>query len=96
MSIRETAADLSVIGALLSSYKNFDMPKDLIIIGEVGLTGEIRPVTFIENRVKEAMRQGFTKFILPASQADLKSVNNSISIMPVKNLYDFYDKIKTK
>jgi DNA repair protein RadA/Sms len=96
MSIRETAADLSVIGALLSSYKNFDMPKDLIIIGEVGLTGEIRPVTFIENRVKEAVRQGFTKFILPASQADLKSINNSISIIPVKNLYDFYDKIKTK
>ncbi len=93
MSIRETAADLSVICALVSSYKNFVVPKDLIIIGEVGLTGEIRPVTFVENRIKEAVRQGFSKFILPASQADIKSINN-ISITPVENLYDFYNKIK--
>ncbi len=95
MTIRDTGADLSVISALITSYKNIVVPKDLIIIGEVGLTGEIRPVTFIENRIKEALRQGFKKFILPASQSEL-NLNGAkdISLMPVENLYEFYGKIK--
>jgi DNA repair protein RadA/Sms len=93
MTIRETAGDLSVISALISSYKNLTVPKDLIIIGEVGLTGEVRPVPFVENRVKEAVRQGFTRFILPAPQAEIKTAGN-ISITPVGNLYDFHDSIK--
>ncbi len=77
----------------MSSYKNISVPKDVIIIGEVGLTGEIRPVTFIENRIKEAVRQGFSTFFIPASQADIKNIPN-ISIIPVENLYDFYGKLK--
>ncbi len=93
MAVKETAGDLAILAALLSSYKNFTVPHDLIIIGEVGLTGEVRPVTFIENRVKECVRQGFSKFILPAAQADIKTVNN-ISITPVENLYGFYSRIK--
>lgn len=95
MAVRETAADLSVICALLTSYKNMAAPRDLIVIGEVGLTGEIRPVTFIESRIKEAVRQGFTKFILPASQGDTR-VNDNVSLIPVENLYDFYNKIKVQ
>jgi len=93
LMIRETAADLAVVSALISSYKNFTVPKDTIIIGEVGLTGEIRPVSFIENRVKEAHRQGFKKFILPALQAELPDFKE-ISLFPVDNLYDLYNKIK--
>jgi DNA repair protein RadA/Sms len=93
MTIRETAADLSVVSTLVSSYKNIVVPKDIITIGEVGLTGEIRPVPFIEGRIKEAVRQGFTKFILPAAQSDIKTIPN-IQLIPVGNLYDFYNKIK--
>ncbi len=93
MTVRETAADLSIISGLLTSYKNIEVPKDFIIIGEVGLTGEVRPVTFIENRIKEAVRQGFKKFILPSVQSDVKSLGD-ISIVPVANLYDFYNKLK--
>ncbi|MCP5052513.1 MAG: DNA repair protein RadA [bacterium] len=93
MTIKETAADLAVMCALITSYKNIVVPKDLIIIGEVGLTGEIRPVTFIENRIKEAVRQGFSKFMVPVSQADIKKMPD-VSIIPVENLYDFYTKIK--
>ena len=92
MIIKETASDLAIISALISSYKNMVVSKDIIIIGEVGLTGEIRPVTFIENRIKEAVRQGFSKFILPAAQSDIKTIPN-ISIIPVENLYDFYNKV---
>ncbi|MCP4147686.1 MAG: DNA repair protein RadA [bacterium] len=94
MAVKETAADLSVISALISSYKNIVVSKDLIIIGEVGLTGEIRPVTFIENRIKEAVRQGFSRFILPESQAEISNIPK-ISITSVKNLYEFFSTIKT-
>lgn len=95
MTIKDTGADLSVISALITSYKNMVVPKDMIIIGEVGLTGEIRPMTFIENRIKEAVRQGFKKVIMPASQGELNGISNKdITLMPVENLYDFYSKIK--
>ncbi len=93
MVVRETAADLAAVSALISSYKNLVVARDLIIIGEVGLTGEIRPVSLIENRIKEAVRQGFSKFILPVSQADIQDIPN-ISIEPVENLYEFYNRIK--
>lgn len=95
MMIREPAGDLATMAALITSFKNLVVPKDLVIIGEVGLTGEIRPVSFIENRVKEAVRQGFSRFILPASQADIKDIEN-IAIFPVENLNNFYDHIKGK
>ena len=93
MNIKETAGDLSVLSTLISSYKNLVLPEDIIIIGEVGLTGEIRPVNFIEKRIKEALRQGFKKFILPSFQSNLDHLKK-ISIFPVKDIYDFYNKIK--
>lgn len=93
MNIKETAGDLAVLSTLISSYKNLVLPEDIIIIGEVGLTGEIRPVNFIEKRIKEALRQGFNKFILPSFQSNLNHLKE-ISIFPVKDIYDFYNKIK--
>lgn len=93
MNIKETAGDLAVLSTLISSYKNMVLPEDIIIIGEVGLTGEIRPVNFIEKRIKEALRQGFKKFILPSFQSNLDHLKK-ISIFPVKDIYDFYNKIK--
>ncbi len=95
MSIRETAGDLSVLSALISSYKNITVPQDIVIIGEVGLTGEVRSVGFIDNRIKEAIRQGFKQFILPASQSSLTHIKN-ISIISVANIFDFYNHINTK
>lgn len=96
MIIRETAGDLAAVAALISSYKNIVTPNDLIIIGEVGLTGEVRPVSFIENRIKEGIRQGFTKFIIPPAQANVREAlqgtpqANHVSYFPVENLSDFY------
>lgn len=92
-NIRETAADLAIVTALISSYKNFVIPHDIIIIGEVGLTGEIRPVGLMENRLKEAARQGFNQFILPASQSDINHLQD-ITISPVSNIYDLYSFLK--
>jgi DNA repair protein RadA/Sms len=71
MILREPAADLAVCQALISSYRNVSPRSDTVLMGEVGLTGEIRPISFLETRVKEAIRQGFTTLCLPAGQSRL-------------------------
>lgn len=68
--IRETAADLAVLAAILSSSEDKSLPADLLIIGEVGLSGEIRPVSRTSRRVQEALRLGWKKFILPSQSEE--------------------------
>ncbi len=89
MNIKETAGDLAVISALISSYKNIPLPNDTLILGEVGLTGEIRPVGSIDKRIKEGVRQGYKSFILPEIQAD-KIEQKDIKIMSIKNVVELY------
>jgi DNA repair protein RadA/Sms len=93
MSIKETAADLAVCAALISSYKNFRVNTNSVFIGEVGLTGEIRPVSFLENRLKEAIRLGFTDFYLPSAQAKIQNIPD-IRIQAVDNIFEFFNSIK--
>ena len=93
LTLKETCGDLAAVSALISSYENFSLPKDLIIIGEVGLTGEVRAVSFLKNRLTEAERQGFTNFILPRSQ--LKNLDKkSITIYGTENISDLYQTLQ--
>ncbi|HCC22952.1 TPA: DNA repair protein RadA [Candidatus Falkowbacteria bacterium] len=62
---KDPALDLAVVAAIISSYRNLTLPKDTIILGEVGLGGEVRPVFNLEKRLKEAQKLGFTKAIIP-------------------------------
>ena len=68
--ISEPAADLPVVLAMASSYRNKAMATGLASFGEVGLSGEIRPVTQVQRRVQEAARLGFSRCILPAGNRD--------------------------
>ncbi|MFK8067085.1 MAG: DNA repair protein RadA [Gammaproteobacteria bacterium] len=63
--ITETGADLAVILAILSSLRNQPLPTDLIVFGEVGLTGELRPVQNGQERINEAQKHGFKQAIVP-------------------------------
>jgi DNA repair protein RadA/Sms len=65
VKISETAADLPLLLAALSSFKNRPLPSDLIVFGEVGLAGEIRPVPNGEERLHEAAKHGFKRAIIP-------------------------------
>ncbi len=65
LKIGEPAVDLGVILALASAFKNKSLDNDLIVFGEVGLAGEIRKVGFAEKRVKEAVKLGFKKCLIP-------------------------------
>lgn len=72
--------------ATASSFKNRSIPKDMVIIGEVGLTGEVRRINLIEKRLKEAERLGFKSCIIPESnKKDLKD-NYKLDIIYVKNV----------
>ena len=86
IKIVEPAVDLGVILACSSSYKNVSIPKDVVAIGEVGLTGEVRAVNMIEKRIKEAEKLGFKKCIIPESNKKLLKDEYKLDIIGVKNI----------
>jgi DNA repair protein RadA/Sms len=67
--VTETAADLSVLLAALSSFRDRTLPNDLVVFGEVGLAGEIRPVPNGQQRLREAAKLGFKRALIPAANA---------------------------
>lgn len=94
MKLNEPAADLGIILAAASSYKNISIPKDTIAIGEVGLTGEIRSVNQIEKRIKEAEKLGFKTCIISESNKKLLKEKYKSYIIGVKNIKDAMKALK--
>jgi DNA repair protein RadA/Sms len=84
--VQETAADLPVLLAVLSSFRDRALPDKLVAFGEVGLSGEIRPVPNGEERLKEAATHGFLKAIVPKANAPKKSKMGEMEIVPVERL----------
>jgi len=85
LRVMETAADLAQVLAVISSLKNKNIPSDLIVFGEVGLSGEIRPVVNGQERIREAAKHGFKKAIIPKSNAP-KNAITGIEIVAVERL----------
>jgi DNA repair protein RadA/Sms len=69
VKINETGADLALLLAVLSSMRNKPLPNDILVFGEVGLAGEIRPVQAGQERLREASKHGFKKAIVPSANA---------------------------
>ena len=88
MKINEPAVDLGVIIAVASSFKNLSVSKDVVVIGEVGLTGEVRTVNLIDKRLKEAEKLGFKTCIIPESNKKLLKEKFKLDIIGVKNIID--------
>jgi DNA repair protein RadA/Sms len=65
LRVTETAADLAIALAAVSSFRERPMPQDTAVFGEIGLTGEIRPVPYGEERLVEARKHGFTRAVVP-------------------------------
>lgn len=87
MRIMETGSDLAVAFAVLSSLRNKPIPADLIVFGEIGLAGEIRPVQSGQERLKEAAKHGFKKAIVPKANAP-KGYIDGLEIMGVQSLQE--------
>ena len=88
MKIIEPAADLGIALVVASSFKNINIPKDIAIIGEVGLTGEIRSVNLIDKRIKEIERLGLKKCIIPENNKKYLKEKYNLDIIGVKNIND--------
>ena len=88
MRINEPAADLGIALVVASSFKNMSIPKDIVVIGEVGLTGEIRSVNLIDKRVKEIERLGFKRCLIPENNKKLLKDKYNLDIIGVRNIND--------
>ncbi|HRJ11630.1 MAG TPA: DNA repair protein RadA, partial [Alphaproteobacteria bacterium] len=85
LRITEPAADLAVAAALISAYTGDPLPQQQVIVGEVGLSGEIRPVSQMDLRLKESAKLGFTSAITPPLR-DAQLPNLSIAIKQLREL----------
>jgi DNA repair protein RadA/Sms len=86
MRIQETAADLPLLMAALSSLRGRPVATDMVVFGEVGLAGEIRPVQGGEERLQEAAKHGFKRAIVPEGNRLRKSVKLDLEVTPVSRL----------
>ena len=91
MRVTEPAADLAVAAALVSSYRNRPIPHGVLVMGEVGLTGEVRRIGSPERRIKDAMNLGFKRFVLPMGKLSLDEPCNGV--VQVKTLEEALDKV---
>ena len=89
VSLNEPSADLSIAMALISGITDKVIPDEVIAFGEIGLTGEVRAVSHIDYRVKEAVRLGFTKIILPKKNiTNALKVPSNVELCGVSNIYE--------
>ncbi len=89
LRIGEPAADLAVALALVSSYRNLPADPDLVLIGEIGLSGELRSVSQLDRRLVEAVKLGFHRAIIPSTTQG--STIDSLKINTVRSLIDVVD-----
>ncbi len=87
IKVSETSADLALVLAITSSLQNKPLPMDLIIFGEIGLSGEIRPVPNGQERLKEAVKHGFKHAIIPKANAPREKISG-LTVLPVQKLSD--------
>lgn len=91
--ITEPAVDLGVMLATVSSFKNKSIAKDVVVMGEVGLTGEVRAINMIDKRLKECEKLGFKKCIIPENNKKLLKENYKLDIIGVRNISEAISKL---
>jgi DNA repair protein RadA/Sms len=90
VKVAETSADLAVLLAIVSSFRDKALPRELVVFGEVGLAGEIRPVPSGQERLSEAAKHGFTSAIVPKANAPKKKIDG-MDVIVVSKLSDAID-----
>lgn len=91
LKVNDPAIDLSIISAILSSNMDVAIDRDICMAGEVGLSGEIRPVNRIEQRISEAEKLGFKRILIP--KHNLQGLDTSkikIEVIPVRKVEEAF------
>jgi DNA repair protein RadA/Sms len=89
--IDDPGVDLAVVAALASSYLDRPLPSDLAVIGEVGLTGEVRPVCQARARAREAVRLGFRRLVVPADSVEAIGADVKADITAAQSIEDAWE-----
>jgi DNA repair protein RadA/Sms len=92
VKVEDTSADVPLAMALISSFKDRPIDKGTIAFGEIGLTGEIRPVPYGQERIAEAAKQGFVRIVVPYDNAPRRKLNN-VDVIPVSRVTDLFNLI---
>ena len=96
MKLSEPAIDLGIIATVASAYKNVPIPQTTVVMGEVGLTGEVRRINLIEKRLKEAEKLGFKTCIIPENNKKVLKDEYKLDIIGVKNIGEALRKLNIK
>ncbi len=91
--VTEPAVDLGIVTSVISSFKDLSINSNLVVIGEVGLSGEVRTVGFIEKRLQEIKKLGFQKVIIPANNMKEVKGITGIEIIPVSTLNECLENV---
>jgi DNA repair protein RadA/Sms len=91
MRVSEPAADLAIAAAIASSADDRGLPADLALIGEIGLSGELRRVGQLEARLLEAAKLGFRKIVVPKSFRPPESLPSSVELLPARSVREAFD-----
>jgi DNA repair protein RadA/Sms len=93
LRVEEPAVGLGVVVAVASSHLDRVVPAAMVVFGEVGLAGEVRGVSFVEQRVREASRLGFKGCVLPRSSAQGLRHPGGMELIAVRNLQEVWERL---
>ena len=93
LKLEEPGADLPVILAVASSYRDTPITDDVVAIGEVGLTGEIRSVSHLNQRLQEVARLGFKKCVIPRGGAEKLDIPDGLTVYRVRNIREAIESV---
>ncbi len=91
LEVDEPGSDLGVFAAILSSFRNRPLPTRTVLLGELSLSGEVRPISQVHLRVREAAAMGFERCILPARNLPLVDPVESVELIPIKSVTELSD-----
>lgn len=94
LKIIDPAIDLAVVAAVMSSNFDIAIPRDTVFIGEVGLSGEVRPVTRIEGRISEAAKMGMTRILIPRGNLKVAAMKVDAEIIEVGRVEECFRRLK--
>ncbi len=84
--IKDPSVDLGIAAAIFSSFREKPLARDMVFLGELGLSGDIRSVPFLDSRIKEIKKMGFKRVVLPAGQMKNGSASAGLQIQEIRNL----------
>jgi len=91
--LKDPSVDLGIAAAILSSYRERPLPVDMVFLGELGLSGEIRSVPFLDARLKEIEKMGFRRAVIPTGVNRSGHNPTGLELIEIRNLDDFIEVI---